>query len=95
MGLLKDAVGWSEISDGGVGAQVPLSLARVEVYQATGMIMGQLGVGPDEALMRLRGYAIAHDRTASDVAWSIVERRLVLDDDGTGTPSEEDQGRSS
>jgi hypothetical protein len=90
--LMRDAVGWGESDDGFEVGGVPISLARVEVYQATGMIMGRLGVAPDEALMRLRGYAIAHDMTASEVAWSIVERRLVLDDDGTGTPSEEVMG---
>jgi hypothetical protein len=57
------------------------TLARVEVYQATGMIMGRLDVGPEEALIRLRGHAFAHNMTASEVAWEIVERRLTLDDD--------------
>jgi hypothetical protein len=59
------------------------SLSRVEVYQATGMLMGQLGVNAPGALIRLRAHAYAHGLTASQVAWAIVERRLVLqlDDD--------------
>jgi GAF domain len=57
------------------------SLARVEVYQATGMLMGQLGVGPAEALVRLRAHAFAHDLTASRVAWLIVDRQLSLEPD--------------
>jgi hypothetical protein len=58
------------------------SLERVEVYQATGMIIGALGVGPAEALVRLRAHAFAHGMTASEVAWAVVERRLALDTDG-------------
>jgi AmiR/NasT family two-component response regulator len=57
------------------------SLARVEVYQATGMVMVQLGVGPAEALARLRAHAFAQGLTASQVAWSIVERELSLESD--------------
>lgn len=57
------------------------SLERVEVYQATGMLMEHLGVGAGEALVRLRAHAFATDRTASEVAWAVVERRLVLPDD--------------
>ena len=58
--------------------------ARLEVYQATGMVMIQLGVSADEALVRLRGHAIAHGQTASEVAWAIIERRLHLPHDGPG-----------
>ncbi len=57
------------------------SLARVEVYQATGMIMGQLGVDADEALVRLRAYAFAADLTAGEVAWTVVDRRLDFGDE--------------
>ncbi|WP_134768516.1 GAF and ANTAR domain-containing protein [Nocardioides sp. 1609] len=61
---------------------------RIEVYQATGMLIAQLDVDAAEALVRLRGHAIATGQTASEVAWAIVERRLVLprDDDDDGTP---------
>lgn len=57
------------------------ALERVEVYQATGMIMGQLDCGPADALVRLRAHAFATGMTASEVAWLIVERQLVLDRD--------------
>ncbi|MDO9497619.1 MAG: GAF and ANTAR domain-containing protein [Nocardioides sp.] len=59
---------------------------RIEVYQATGMLISQLDVGPAEALARLRAHAIATNQTASQVAVAILERRLVLerDHDGTG-----------
>ena len=60
---------------------------RIEVYQATGMLISQLDVGPAEALVRLRAHAIATNQTASQVALAILERRLVLerDHDGSGT----------
>ncbi len=56
-------------------------LDRIEVYQATGMLISQLGVDAAEALVRLRAHAIATGQTASQVAWAILERRLVLERD--------------
>jgi hypothetical protein len=66
------------------------SLERVEVYQATGMLMGQLDCGPVEALVRLRAHAFAVGRTASEVAWLIVDRQLVLQADTAWTPRGEE-----
>lgn len=66
------------------------SLSRMEVYQATGMVIAQLEIGPAEALVRLRGYAYAHAMTASEVAWEILERRLRLDNDDHGHVLEQD-----
>jgi hypothetical protein len=57
------------------------SLERVEVYQATGMIVAALGVTAADALVRLRAYAIAHALTASDVAYRIVRRQMVITDE--------------
>lgn len=57
------------------------SLERVEVYQATGMIVAALGVTTADALVRLRSYAIAHSLTASAVAYQIVKRELVITDE--------------
>lgn len=55
------------------------ALERVEVYQATGMIMGALDVAPAEALVRLRAQAFLRGVTATELAWEIVERRASLD----------------
>ena len=60
--------GWTQLA----------SLNRVEVYQATGMIIGALDVDPTEALVRLRARAFARGITANEVAWEIVERRTSL-----------------
>ena len=54
---------------------------RAELFQAQGMVMVQLGVGPDEALSRLRAYAFAHDRRLRDVANDVIGRRVELDPD--------------
>jgi hypothetical protein len=57
------------------------ALSRAEVSQATGMLIAQLGVGPTEALMRLRAHAYATGRTATEVARDILDRRLRLEAD--------------
>lgn len=55
---------------------------RTELYQAQGIVMVDLGVSVDEAMVRLRAYAYACDRRLSDVARDIVAGRLRLDADG-------------
>lgn len=80
---------WAAITDGDPWVELA-SLERVEVYQATGMIIGRLGIGPAEALVRLRAHAFAHGMTASEVAWAIVRRELMLEADGPlGEPDPE------
>jgi AmiR/NasT family two-component response regulator len=51
------------------------------VYHATGMIMVQLGVSAEEALLRLRARAFAQGRSAAEVARAVVDRSLDLRDD--------------
>jgi hypothetical protein len=58
-----------------------LALHRAEVYQAAGMLTVQLGVGVAEAMVRLRGYAFAHQRPVREVASDIVNGLLRLEDD--------------
>jgi hypothetical protein len=57
------------------------ALTRTEVSQATGMLVAQLGVEPAEALVRLRAHAYATNRSATDVARDILDRRLYLEAD--------------
>lgn len=57
------------------------ALTRTEVSQATGMLVAQLGVEPAEALVRLRAHAYATNRSATEVARDILDRRLRLDAD--------------
>jgi hypothetical protein len=64
--------------DGGGWPFDGLGEGRVEVYQATGMVAGQLRIGLAEALVRLRGYAFAHGMPVSEVAALVVNRALRL-----------------
>jgi len=56
-------------------------LTRVEISQATGMLIGQLGVNANAALIRLRAHAYATNRSATDVARDILDNGLQLDID--------------
>lgn len=47
-----------------------------EVHQATGMIAVQTAVGLAEALLLLRAYSFAHERTVLSVACDVVARTL-------------------
>lgn len=50
--------------------------SRREVHQATGMIIAQMQVTPDDALLVLRGHAFATNRTVRDIATDVVARTL-------------------
>ena len=73
-----------DLAGPGPGGQ-PLELGRhrAEIDQATGMLTEQLGVSIDEAFVRMRAYAYAHDRRLVDVARDLVSRTLRL---GPGSP---------
>lgn len=79
-----DTDGWSDLA----------TFARVEIYQATGMLMAQLDVGPTEALVRLRAHAFAEGLPVSQVAWRIVERHLTLEVDPPHPDRGTDRGNS-
>lgn len=55
------------------------SLSRIEVYQATGMLMAQLDLSPAAALIRLRAYAFVHELTATEVAELVISRHLRME----------------
>ena len=82
MGLLLD--GQSRIGDSRLSPDLDGALAnRLEVYQAQGMVMVDLGVGIDEAMARLRAHAYAAERTLIAVAQDIVAGKLILERDTT------------
>ena len=58
---------------------------RSEVYQAAGMVMEQLGVSIEVAMVRLRSHAFATERSTAEVARDIVRRRLRLEADNDRT----------
>ena len=94
--LMTTDVDWVAAGDGGDGWEQLASLERVEVYQATGMIIGLLDVDAAEALVRLRAYAFAQGVTASEAAWAIVERQVSLaEEESFRTPTDRGEATSS
>ncbi len=53
-----------------------LAARQTVVYQATGMILVQLDVSPEDALVALRARAYADGRLVGEVAADVVARRL-------------------
>lgn len=49
---------------------------REAVHQATGMLIAEFGIAPEQALARLRGYAFVSGRLVDDVAADLVTRQL-------------------
>jgi GAF domain len=69
-------------SRGAADGHAPWSeLHRLEVYQATGMILEQMQVTPKAALSALRAHAFAHNQTILEVAREVVVRRLRFDEE--------------
>jgi hypothetical protein len=66
-------------------------LWHAQVHQAAGMISVQLGVSPLEAVVRLRAYAYGHDKRLTDVARSVVERRLRFHPDDAKPATDHDR----
>lgn len=58
-----------------------LGAYRAEIDQATGILTVQLGVGIEEAFVRLRAYAYAQGRRLAEVAADVVARRLSFSPD--------------
>ena len=56
---------------------------RVQLFQAQGMVMVQLGVSLADALARIRAHAYAENRSLAEVAADVVARRLRFDTDPT------------
>jgi GAF domain-containing protein len=79
--LMASDTDWDKAAAGRGSWEQLASLERVEVYQATGMIVAALEITPADALVRLRAHAISHSLSASEVAYRILDRRLALDQD--------------
>jgi hypothetical protein len=66
--------------DADEGKETPFS--RRLVHQATGFVIAQLGVSPEDALLLIQGQAFAEGRSVHDVAGDIVSRRLRFSVEG-------------
>uniref|UniRef100_A0AAU2V004 ANTAR domain-containing protein n=1 Tax=Streptomyces sp. NBC_00003 TaxID=2903608 RepID=A0AAU2V004_9ACTN len=76
---------------GPVGRYDDLGAYRAEIDQATGVLTVQLGVGIEEAFIRLRAHAFAHGHRLADVAADIVAHRLRFSPDME--PKRTEEGR--
>jgi hypothetical protein len=63
--------GWDDFADA-------LPFNRMRIHQGIGMVIGQHGGTPEQALARIRAYAFASDRTLTEVTDDIVDHRLIL-----------------
>jgi hypothetical protein len=72
--LLRDPTAGEGINDAGAWS------SRAGIHQATGMVIAQLRVSPDDALAILRAHAYAHDTTLAEIAEQVVDRRLDFSD---------------
>jgi hypothetical protein len=61
--------------------------SRREIHQATGMVLAQLDITPDDATLLLRAHAFATSRTVGAVANDVVERRLSFSEGRPGHES--------
>jgi hypothetical protein len=61
----------------------PTARHRVEIHQATGMVVAQLGISATDALARMRAYSFAHQRLLIDVSRDVIGRSLTFTDDPT------------
>lgn len=52
--------------------------SRRVIHQATGVVLAQLSIGPDDALLMIQGHAFATGRSMMDVAEAIMEGRLAF-----------------
>ncbi|NGO69660.1 ANTAR domain-containing protein [Streptomyces boncukensis] len=91
--LLLATAGFRTVEGPGPGAMedvMGFDQYRAEIDQAVGMLTEQIGVGAEEAAVRLRAYAYAQSRKVGDIAVEVVARRLRFDPDGTTHVREEE-----
>ncbi|MFI5688361.1 ANTAR domain-containing protein [Streptomyces sp. NPDC051636] len=67
-----------------------LGAYRAEIDQASGILTVQLGVGMEEAFVRLRAYAYMRGRRLADVAADVVARRLRFSPDAEPDQADEE-----
>jgi hypothetical protein len=59
---------------------------RFVVHQASGMVSAQLGANVGDALIRMRAYAFANNRSLEEIAEDVVDLRLRFDAGFDSTP---------
>lgn len=74
--FLASAVGVAVLHDPDSLHSQGIWAARSVIHQATGMVVVQLRLPPDDALAIVRAHAFAHGATVHEIAEQIVNRRL-------------------
>ena len=74
--FLASAVGIAVLHDPESLHSQGIWATRSVIHQATGMVVVQLAVPPDDALAIIRAHAFAHGATVHEIAQLIVNRRL-------------------
>ena len=80
--LMTADLDWQVAGESEAGWEQLASLERVEVYQATGVLIAALDVTPAEALVRLRAFAIGHSLPIGEVAYALLDKRLLAASQG-------------
>jgi hypothetical protein len=93
LGFLADALGVALLRDPGSRAEAGLSpwSSRARVHQATGMVVAQLGIAPDDALAVLRAHAYADATPLDGIAARVTSRQLDFSTADPGTACNEDE----
>lgn len=74
--FLANVVGAVLIGDKEAAAASGPWLSRATIHQATGMVVAQLRVSPEDALAVLRAHAYGQQATLSEIASAVIERRV-------------------
>ena len=74
--FLANAVGAAVLHDPDSVDSKGIWANRSMIHQATGMVVVQLRLPPEDALAIIRAHAFAHDATVHEIAEQIVTRRL-------------------
>jgi hypothetical protein len=64
--------------------------SRRLIHQATGMVLAQLDISADDALLLIQGHAFARNRPMREIAEEILDRRLDFSNDHVGFASSDD-----
>jgi hypothetical protein len=97
--FLADALGVALLRDPASRAEASIGpwSSRALVHQATGMVIAQLGIGPDDALALLRAHAYAHATTLESMADQVISRDLdfARTDSGTADTGTDSNGNET
>lgn len=79
---VADAVGTALLQDASVldPDETETWSTRSRLHQASGMVVAQLGVSPEDAAALIRAHAYAHDQDVSEVAADVLARRIDYTD---------------